>query len=134
MGMKPAKKRIEGLALCHTRITARSNAMRTTTRIIIHQLLPFSSESRKNLRIRRIASPSLSSVRSTFCSRSVNILQKDQFGIPRMASRLDTHSLCSPISWPIKLACCAMVFKVPEIESIVWSCSRIIIYWWERNP
>ena len=40
----------------------------------------------------------------------------------------DTYSVCSPISWPIKLACCAMVFKVPDIESIAWSCSRIIIY------
>lgn len=63
-------------------MTARSNAIRTTIRIMIHQLLPFSSESRKNFRIRRIASLSLLSVRSTFCSRSVNILKGGQFGVP----------------------------------------------------
>lgn len=38
-----------------------------------------------------------------------------------------THSLCTLISCPMRLACCAIVCSVPAIESIVVSCARIII-------
>ena len=55
-------------------MTASSNAMRTMTSIVIHQLLLESSESRRNLRIRRIALLILVSELSTFCSKSSSIL------------------------------------------------------------
>lgn len=52
-----------------------------------------------------------------------------------------THSLCSIISRPIRPACCTSVFSVPEIVSIVRSCSWIIIccssrahcLWWSSS-
>lgn len=63
---------------CYTRMTASSNTMRTITSMIIHQLLLESSESRRNLRMRRIAPLILVSDRSTFRSRSSSILSKEK--------------------------------------------------------
>ena len=56
--------------LYHNRITASKRANKTIMRKTMQYPLPFSSESRRNLRMRCIAPCNLISVRSTFRSKS----------------------------------------------------------------
>ncbi len=63
-------------AASYTRMTASRSAMSTIMRMTMHHPLPFSSESRRNFRMRRRPSLNLPSVRSTPCSRSVSILSR----------------------------------------------------------
>ena len=97
---------------------------------------------RMNFFIRRIASESLLSVRSTPASRSSNILNV-KGEIPPICRTVATrtYSLCTPISSPMRPACWASIVRVPEIVSIVLSCSCMIIccsslahcLWWSSS-
>ena len=58
-----------------TRITTNSNAVSMMMRKMIQYPLAFSSESRRNFRIRLMALLSFVSVRSTFLSKSVRSLR-----------------------------------------------------------
>lgn len=75
-------------------MTASRSAIKTTMRMMMHHPLPFSSESRMNVHILRIASFSFESVWSTPCSRSSSNLVKSQSCFGRGRRRVFTR--CVP--------------------------------------